>query len=312
MNLANKIMSDVQQSLLGKPEVVRLAVACFLAEGHLLIDDIPGVGKTTLAVAMARSLALSFQRIQFTSDLLPSDVLGVSVYNQKSHEFDFKHGPIFHNIILADEINRASPKTQSALLECMQEKQVSLDNATHPVPSPFFVIATQNPHEHHGTYPLPESQLDRFMMRLNLGYPSAETEVEILKGKGTVGLSKKPEKNKSAETLPEMSSEIELVQKVNVDISLDRYIIEIARLTRESSFIDLGLSPRGTLALKHAAQALARTYDRNFVIPDDIKEVSVPVMTHRLRIKAGNFNGRTFKSQESLVRELVDQVPIPV
>ncbi len=305
MNFASRIIAEVQKSLLGKPEAVRLAVSCFLAEGHLLIDDIPGVGKTTLGMALARAIGSQFQRVQFTSDLLPADLLGVSIYNPKTQNFEFKHGPIFHNIILADEINRSSPKTQSALLEAMQEGQVSMDNATYALPRPFFVIATQNPHEHHGTFPLPESQLDRFMMKINLGYPDPEIEQKILRGEATVSTPQ------ALSSLEEISQEIVRVKSIKVDTSLDAYVVALAKQTRESSVIDLGLSPRGTLALRRAAQAYASTHDRDYVIPDDIKAVAVPVMAHRLRVRMGNFNGNTEQSKESLVRELLDQVPVP-
>jgi len=285
-----------------------LAVACFLAEGHLLIDDIPGVGKTTLALALAKSIGCTFQRIQFTSDLLPSDLLGVSVYNQQKQTFDFKSGPIFHHVILADEINRASPKTQSALLESMQERQVSMDNQTHPLPQPFFVIATQNPHEHHGTFPLPESQLDRFMMRLNLGYPSPETETAILRGDsashGVASLSA------VAET-KEVLEEIRRVHGVSVDPALDRYLVDLAQTTRQSDLIDLGISPRGTLALRRAAQALAVTEERAFVIPDDIKAAAGPVMAHRLRLRGGAYNGSSARVAEDVVKEILRELPVP-
>jgi MoxR-like ATPase len=308
MSLSQRIVRNVQSILLGKPEAVRLAVACLLAEGHLLIEDIPGVGKTTLALALARTIGGSFQRIQFTSDLMPSDLLGVSVYEATSQSFQFKPGPVFHNVVLADEINRASPKTQSALLEAMQERQVSIDNHTHPLPRPFFVIATQNPYEHHGTFPLPESQLDRFMMRLSLGYPSAETEAAILRGDTTVPKVSGLTAVGSAE---EVAAEVERIRKVAVDASLDRYMVELARASRESPLIDMGLSPRGTLALRRAAQAVAAGEDRDYVIPDDVKAVSVPVLAHRLRPKTATFNGHTAQAADDVVRELVGQVSIP-
>lgn len=309
MNLSHQIIANVEKVLLGKPEPVRLAVTCFLAEGHLLIDDIPGVGKTTLALALARSIGCRFQRIQFTSDLLPSDVLGVSVYNPTSQAFHFKSGPVFHNVVLADEINRASPKTQSALLEAMQEGQVSIDNDTYPLPRPFFVIATQNPHEHHGTYPLPESQLDRFLMRLNLGYPDERVETEILRGDS---FEPRIQQIKPVATAAEVQSEMEKIRNVAVDPSLDDYMVKIARATRESSVVELGLSPRGTIALRRAAQAMARTHERDFVTPDDIKTVLVPVIGHRLRLRSAGYNGQTGQSTDSFVRELVLHVPVPV
>ncbi|MCB4756166.1 MAG: AAA family ATPase [Elusimicrobia bacterium] len=308
MNLSHRIIENVEQVLLGKHESVRLAVSAFLAEGHLLIDDIPGVGKTTLALALAKSVGCRFQRIQFTSDLLPTDVLGVSVYNLQTQAFDFKPGPVFHNIILADEINRASPKTQSALLESMQEGQVSLDNETHTLPRPFFVIATENPHEHHGTFPLPESQLDRFMMRISLGYPETEVEAAILKGDSR---SVRVNHLQTVANAVEVNEEIERIRRARVDESLDQYMIELARLTRESTLIDLGLSPRGTLALRRAAQAYASTEERDYVIPDDIKAVAVPVMAHRMRLQSGNYNGNSARMAESVVREILGQVPVP-
>jgi MoxR-like ATPase len=308
MNLSHRIIENVSRVLLGKPESVRLAVSCFLAEGHLLIDDIPGVGKTTLALALAKSIGCEFQRIQFTSDLLPSDVLGVSIFNQKSQSFDFKPGPVFHNVVLADEINRASPKTQSALLECMQEGQVSIDNITHALPKPFFVIATQNPHEHHGTFPLPEFQLDRFMMKLSLGYPSADDEAAILRNdNGASRLTQASAVGSPAEAVKEFAA----VRAVNMDASLDRYIVELAGRTRESQNIDLGLSPRGTLSLRRAAQAYARTYERDYVTPDDIKKVAIAVIAHRVRIKGGHHNGNAARVADTLIHEILDQVPIP-
>lgn len=308
MNLSHRIIQSVEKVLLGKPETVRLAVSCFLAEGHLLIDDIPGVGKTTLALALAKAIGCEFQRIQFTSDLLPSDVLGVSVFNQKNQSFDFKPGPVFHNIVLADEINRASPKTQSALLECMQEGQVSIDNITHPLPKPFFVIATQNPHEHYGTFPLPESQLDRFMMKIALGYPNAADETAILQQDnrqsrvGNAAMIASPK---------EIMQEFDQVRAVKVEASLDAYIVELARRTREAEVVDLGLSPRGTLALRRAAQAFARTLDRDYVVPDDIKKVAVAVIAHRIRLKGGHYNGSSSRVADTIIHEILDQVPIP-
>ncbi len=308
MNLSHRIIDSVSHVLLGKPETVRLAVSCFLAEGHLLIDDIPGVGKTTLALALAKAIGCEFQRIQFTSDLLPSDVLGVSIFNQKTQGFDFKSGPVFHNVVLADEINRASPKTQSALLECMQEGQVSIDNVTHPLPKPFFVIATQNPHEHHGTFPLPESQLDRFMMKLSLGYPSVDDETAILREDSR---HSRLSQGSAIANPADVIKEFEAVRAVNMDASLDRYIVELARRTRESEVIDLGLSPRGTIALRRAAQAYARTSDRDYVTPDDIKKVAVAVIAHRVRLKGGHYNGNAGRVADTIVHEILDQVPIP-
>ncbi len=308
MNIPQKIVENVKTVLLGKEEPVKMSVACFLGEGHLLIDDIPGVGKTTLALALAKSIGSSFQRVQFTSDLLPSDVLGVSIYNPKTLNFDFKSGPIFHNVILADEINRASPKTQSALLECMQEGQVSMDNFTHDLPRPFFVIATQNPHEHHGTFPLPESQLDRFMMRLNLGYPDESVESQILKRESRLT---RIHNLAPVADLNSVNEEISKTKMTAVDDAIDQYIIAIAKATRESPLIELGLSPRGSLALRSAAQAWAAVEGRDFVIPDDVKKVAVPVMAHRLRIKGGHFNGHGGRVSDGMVEEILGQLPVP-
>lgn len=307
-NISHAIVSNVNRVLLGKPEAIRLSVVCFLAQGHLLIDDIPGVGKTTLALAMAKSLGLSFQRIQFTSDLLPSDVLGISIYNQATQVFDFKPGPIFHHVVLADEINRASPKTQSALLESMQEGQVSMDGVTHMLPDPFFVIATENPQEHYGTFPLPESQLDRFMMRLNLGYPDEESELQILKGES------RQQKLNHLEVVADSKSvrdEMKIIEEIKVDESLDRYIIALAKATREAASIELGLSPRGTIALRKASQAYARVDGRDYVIPDDIKKTATAVIAHRIRLKTGHFNGNSVSVSNALVQDILGQVPVP-
>ncbi len=308
MSLSRRLISNIQTVFFGKPEVARLAVACLLAEGHALIDDVPGVGKTTLSLALAKSVGCTFQRLQFTSDLLPSDVTGMSVYNPSSQSFDFKPGPLFNNIVLADEINRASPKTQSALLEAMQERQVSLDGITHPLPQPFFVIATQNPHEHHGTFPLPESQLDRFMMRLEVGYPSAETEASILRGDSILP----PVNSLSAvASAADVGQEIERVRKITVDPSLDVYMVEIAQATRASTHVELGLSPRGTLALRRAAQALAVTDERSFVIPDDVRAACVPVIAHRLMLRSSNYNGSSNTVAASVVHDLLEHVNVP-
>lgn len=307
MNLALDITREVEKVLLGKPESVKLAVTCFLAEGHLLIDDIPGVGKTTLALALARSVGCQFQRIQFTSDLLPSDVLGVSVFDPKDQAFHFKPGPVFHNVVLADEINRASPKTQSALLEAMQEGQVSIDSQTHALPRPFFLIATQNPHEYHGSFPLPESQLDRFMMRINLGYPDESIEAAILKEDS---LTPRAESVKPVTDPSKVLDALKQVRNVSVEESVNTYMVQLARGTRDSGLVDLGLSPRGTLALRRAAQSYAWCSGRTFVTPDDVKAVAAPVMAHRLQIR-GNYNGNTVRAIESMVMELVNQVPVP-
>ena len=308
-NSLHNVIAQAEQVILGKPHQIRLALACLLARGHLLIEDIPGVGKTTLALALARSIGGSFQRIQFTSDLMPSDLLGVSIYDPRTQVFEFKSGPVFHNVVLADEINRSSPKTQSALLESMQERQVSVDNQTHTLPRPFFVIATQNPHEHHGTFPLPESQLDRFMMRLSLGYPSLETEAAILRDDRAVP---KVNELKPVASVAAVEAELERIRRLAVDESLDRYMVEIARATRTSPLVDVGLSPRGTIALRRAAQAMAASEDRDFVIPDDIKAVSVAVLAHRLTLKTAGFNGHSSQAADDVVRDILGQVAVPI
>jgi MoxR-like ATPase len=308
MTISGRLISNIETVFFGKPEVARLAVACLLAEGHALIDDVPGVGKTTLSLALAKSVGGTFQRLQFTSDLLPSDVTGMSVFNPSRQDFDFRSGPLFNNIVLADEINRASPKTQSALLEAMQERQVSVDGVTHPLPRPFFVIATQNPHEHHGTFPLPESQLDRFMMRLEVGYPSAETEMSILRGDAVAPLVNSLSPVASA---GDVVREIERVRAIAVDPSLDKYIVDIAHASRASAHVELGLSPRGTLALRRAAQALAVTENRAFVIPDDVRAACVPVIAHRLMLRSSNYNGSSTTVAASVVQDLLEQVNVP-
>jgi len=296
----------IARTIKGKQETIGLAIVTLLAEGHLLIEDVPGVGKTTLGHALARSLDCKFHRIQFTSDLLPSDVLGVSVYNPKLNEFEFKEGPIFANIILADEINRTTPKTQSALLEAMNETQVTIENATYPLPRPFMVVATQNPVEHHGTYPLPESQLDRFLMRIEVGYPDAAAEKEILK-RFTNGHSQY--------TVPSVLTPDEVLflqgesRKVHIDEAIVDYMIHIVNRTREHQEIELGISPRGTAALFRATQALAIVEGRSFVIPDDIKRLLYPVFEHRLvMVRPG---ARSAACARAVLEEIVDQTTVP-
>src|SRR3989441_9212649 len=293
-------------SIKGKEDIIELAIVAPLAEGHLLIEDVPGVGKTTLGDALARSLACKFHRIQFTSDLLPSDVLGVSVYNPRMNEFEFKRGPIFANIVLADEINRTTPKTQSALLEAMNESQVTIENVTHPLPRPFMVLATQNPVEHHGTYPLPESQLDRFLMRIEMGYPDAAAEKEILK---------RFSNGNNHYTAPSALQPAEVLflqnesRKVHIDESIVDYMIHIVNRSREHPEIQLGISPRGTAALFRATQALAIVEGRSFVIPDDIKRLLYPVFEHRLvMVRSG---ARSAACARAVLEEIVDQTTVP-
>jgi MoxR-like ATPase len=294
----------------GKEETIDLAIVALLAEGHLLIEDVPGVGKTTLGHALARSIDCEFHRIQFTSDLLPSDVLGVSIYSPKLNEFEFKPGPIFANIVLADEINRTTPKTQSALLEAMNESQVTMENVTYSLPRPFMVLATQNPIEHHGTYPLPESQLDRFLMRIEIGYPKPAAEKEILKRFSNGNRQHMIE----AVLAP---AEVLLLQdesrKVRIDDLIVEYMIQLVNRTRQHPEIELGISPRGTAALFRAAQARAMVEGRSFVVPDDVKRLVHPVFEHRLVMSyAGS---RTQKhapaDAKTVLADILSQTPIP-
>jgi len=304
---ARRIIENVSKVIVGKEDVVELALVAILCEGHILIEDVPGIGKTTLAKALARSLDCSFRRIQFTPDLLPSDVTGLYYFNQKTQEFEFRPGPIMAQIVLADEINRATPRTQSALLEAMQERQITVDGETKPLPRPFLVIATQNPIELEGTFPLPEAQVDRFLMRLRIGYPSEEEENAILL---------KYRKEDPLEGLePVVSSrEIlewqEVVKDVKVEGPVREYIVRVVRVTREHPAIELGVSPRGTLALYKTSQALAALRGRSFVIPDDVKYLVPYVLTHRLIINPQTrLRGRT---PEEIIQEVVEGVPVPV
>jgi len=290
--------------ILGKDEQISLALSCLLARGHLLIEDLPGLGKTMLAQALARILGLSFSRIQFTSDLLPADIVGVSVFKQTKGEFEFQPGPIFSQLILADEVNRATPKAQSALLEAMEEHQVSVDGNTRPLPDPFFVVATQNPADQIGTFPLPESQLDRFLMRLELGYPNAENERELLVGEDRRTMLEEV----SAELTPSALQELQrAVSKVHMSDSLVDYIQELVRLTRESPDIEIGLSPRGALALAAAGKAHAFVHNHSGVYPDDIQAVFAAVAGHRLK-SVGN---TSYRSAAELCQHVLDTVAIP-
>ena len=290
----------------GKDETIELAVVALIAEGHLLIEDVPGVGKTTLGHALARALACNFHRIQFTSDLLPSDVLGVTVFNPRQNEFEFKPGPIFSNIVLADEINRTTPKTQSALLEAMNENQVTIENTTYPLPRPFMVLATQNPVEHHGTYPLPESQLDRFMMKIEIGYPSAEAEKEILR-KFTNG-------NYHQTVQPVLvPADVLYLQdecrKVHINSRIVDYMIQLVQRTRNHPEIELGISPRGTVSLFRASQALAMVDGRKFVLPDDVKRAASPVFGHRLALARHGSKGS--RSKEEVLEGILGEIKVP-
>ena len=305
-----RLRTAIETVIKGKPEAVRLSIVALLAGGHLLIEDVPGVGKTTLAQALARALDCTFQRIQFTSDLLPSDVIGLSVYNEGTGEFEFKPGPIFANIVLADEINRTTPKTQSALLEAMGEGHVTVEGTTYRLPMPFIVVATQNPIEHHGTYPLPESQLDRFMMRLRIGYPETEVEKVILRDREQGDPLDLLQPVLSGEDIMELRQS---VAQVKVDDALVDYLMRIVSATRDSEMLDLGISPRGTLALFRAAQALALTEDRTYCVPDDIKRLVIPIFAHRLVVNS-RFSSSLRRSEEAetVLREIMKTVSVPI
>jgi MoxR-like ATPase len=304
-----EIESVLGEAIRGKPEVLRLSLACLLARGHLLIEDVPGVGKTTLAQALARSVDSNFHRLQFTSDMLPSDVLGVTIYNAHSEGFEFKPGPVFTHFLLADEINRATPKTQSALLEAMNEGQVTIDGRSWPLAQPFMVIATQNPVEHHGTYPLPESQLDRFLMRIRIGYPDQEAERQILRHSAEPGLDK---------VRPVISSEDllhlqETVAHVAVDEALVDYMLAIVKHTREHEALAMGVSPRGAQALFRASQALAAVEGRDYVTPDDVKRMVVPVFAHRVLLSTRAAAGQRWAgAAEKILEEILTLVDVPL
>lgn len=304
---AAQIRASVGKVIVGKNEIVDLTLVALLCEGHILFEDVPGIGKTTLAKALARSLGCVFRRIQFTPDLLPSDVTGLAVYNQKTQEFEYRAGPLMAQIVLADEINRATPRTQSALLEAMQEHQITVDGDTKFLPRPFLVLATQNPIELEGTFPLPEAQLDRFFIKLALGYPSAEEEAQIVL---------RFEKNDPLENLqPVVTTETILemqraVRAVRVEASVRDYVIALARATRAHESVELGASPRGSLYLYHAAQAFAALQGRDFVLPDDVKYLAPYILTHRLIISAQTrLRGR---DAEQIVKEVIEAVPVPV
>ena len=294
----------------GKDEAIELALVALLARGHLLIEDVPGVGKTTLAQALAHSFHCSFQRIQFTSDMLPSDVIGISVFNQIEQHFEFKPGPIFANIVLADEINRTTPKTQSALLEAMNEAQVTVDTRTHKLPQPFMVLATQNPIEHHGTYPLPESQMDRFLIRIRMGYPSLQNEKEILRSHSD------PHSGGAVQPVMEASDVLAMqqaVERVRVDDSLLDYALEIIHKTRQNERLVLGVSPRGSLMLQRGAQARAFIEGRDFCLPDDFKQLILPVFAHRVIVNARYATTQKKTAQaETILSEIVESTRVPL
>jgi MoxR-like ATPase len=305
-----RLQSAVETVIRGKSEAVRLAIVTLIAGGHLLVEDVPGVGKTTLAHALARALDCSFQRIQFTSDLLPSDVIGLSIYDQRGGVFEWKPGPVFANVVLADEINRTTPKTQSALLEAMAERHVTVEGVTHNLPAPFIVLATQNPIEHHGTYPLPESQLDRFMLRLRIGYPEPADEQRILRDREHADPLTKLQPVMTSHEVTELQ---QAVAAVSVDDSLVGYLMRIVAATRHSEMLDLGVSPRATLSLFRAAQALALTEERTYCIPDDIKRLVVPVFAHRI-VVSSRFSSSLRRSEEAeaVLNEILKTVSVPL
>ena len=304
-----ELEAHLGSAIRGKPDVVRLSIACLLARGHLLIEDVPGVGKTTLAHALARAVSCRFHRLQFTSDMLPSDVLGVTIYNVRTEAFEFKPGPIFSNFLLADEINRTTPKTQSALLEAMNESQVTIDGHSHALARPFMVIATQNPVEHHGAYPLPESQLDRFLMRLRIGYPDAASERLIVRNSGPVSR----ETTTSGLSADDVLRLQDAVQAVAVEESLVDYMLAIVEKTRNHESLALGVSPRGAQALYRATQALALLAGREFAIPDDVKRLAVPIFAHRVVVNTRTaLAPRRADVGERIIEEILSQVEVPL
>ncbi|HYH27251.1 MAG TPA: MoxR family ATPase [Actinomycetota bacterium] len=301
------IQKNVERVVQGKSEEIQLALVALVGEGHVLVEDVPGVGKTMLAKAIARSIDCSFRRIQFTPDLLPTDITGVNVFSREENDFEFRPGAIFANIVLGDEINRASPKTQSALLECMEERQATVDGVTHQLGVPFMVVATQNPIEHEGTYPLPEAQLDRFMLRLAIGYPSPQAEAEILATHGTASTLDDigPVADAAA-----VASLIGWARDVHVAEALRRYIVDIADATRRHPDLQLGASPRASLMLLRATRALAASEGRDYAIPDDVKRLAIPVLSHRLILTPDA--AMSSRTPASIVTELLAEVPVPV
>jgi MoxR-like ATPase len=304
------IQDNISRVIKGKPLVIEMTVVALLARGHLLLEDVPGVGKTTLAHSLARSLDCSFKRIQFTSDLLPSDIVGVSIFNRQKQAFEFMPGPIFANIVLADEINRTTPKTQSSLLEAMSEAQISVDNQTYPLSQPFMVIATQNPSEYHGTFPLPESQLDRFLMRLRIGYPSPQEERKVLDRAPSLHPAEELDPVLTAQDVLDLQAEVD---KVFVDESLTEYLLSIVQATRQSELLSLGVSTRGALALSRTAKALALVRGRSYCLPDDIKELAPTVLSHRIMVaRSQGVRQRSFEQAERIIQDLVESIPVPV
>ncbi|HEV8132198.1 MAG TPA: MoxR family ATPase [Acidobacteriota bacterium] len=304
-----KLRQSLRAVIRGKDDVVDLALTCVLAGGHLLIEDVPGVGKTTLAQAIAQSLGCSFHKIQFTSDLLPSDLIGVSVFNPARNEFEFRQGPLFANVILADEINRTTPKTQSALLEAMNDRQITVDGTSYSLPRPFIVVATQNPIEHHGTYPLPESQLDRFLMRIRMGYPDRVSEKEILRDQERIARIE----GKLVMTGQDLQLMLAEVAQVAMNNSLTDYLMSIIERTRQSEYLSMGISPRGSLSLYRASQASAYLQGRDYVVPDDVKRMAISVLAHRVVISARHTTLlKKSEEAESIISEILEEVEVPV
>jgi MoxR-like ATPase len=301
-----RLEGNVAQVIRGKREVIRLTTVCLLARGHVLLEDVPGVGKTTLAQAFARSLGLAFQRIQFTSDLLPSDIIGVSIFNQKTSAFEFVPGPLFANVVLADEINRATPKTQSALLEAMSERRVSVERMRYTLPEPFVVLATQNPLEYHGTFPLPESQLDRFLMSLSLGYPPRSDEKDLLLSGGVENILESLQPVLTGEDLLDLQ---ERVARIRVADKLAEYILSLAEATRHGGEFLLGVSTRGAQALFRATQALALCEGRSYAIPDDVQRLAAPVLGHRIVLKRG---ATDLAAARKAIERVVASIPVPL
>ncbi|MGQ9619077.1 MAG: AAA family ATPase [Candidatus Aminicenantia bacterium] len=303
-----RVIENLEKVIIGKSEVIKLALTSLFAGGHLLIEDVPGTGKTTLALGIAKSIGGIFRRIQFTSDLLPSDIIGVTIYSQKNESFEFKAGPIFANIVLADEINRTTPKTQSALLESMNENQVTVDNITYPLPRPFMVIATQNPLEIYGTYPLPESQLDRFMMRIKMGYPPTEKEKGIIISHR---FSSPLDNITSVITTEEVVEIQKRVKNVKISSEIMDYIVEIIKRTRNSDLIKIGASPRASILFSRACQAYAFVNARDYVIPDDVKALSIPILVHRVIPKGKISDGRR-EEVEDIIKDIIYKVTVPL
>jgi MoxR-like ATPase len=310
VNRVTQLVDNIEKVIFGKRDVVKLCVTGLLARGHILIEDLPGMGKTTLAQGLARSIACTFNRIQFTSDMLPADILGVSILNNKSSQFEFRTGPIFANVVLADEVNRTPPKTQSALLEAMSESQVSVDGKTHLLPNPFIVLATQNPIEYEGTYTLPESQLDRFMLRLTMGYPGVDDELHIMRRRDPRVALEQLQPVLGADDVLELQSQ---VADIIVDESVAKYMLDLIQATRDDEHVQIGASPRASVSLFEACQARALTDGRDFVTPDDVKAMAHPVLSHRLIVKSRGGNpAASARERSRVIDDILRRIPAPV